>query len=339
VIEVLQDSEQPRGGGASVRLSIVVPVLNEIDNLERLAAELRPLASSIDGGFEVIFVDDGSSDGSWQKIVELSTVNDWVRGLRFLANRGQTSAMVAGLEASRGELVGFLDADLQNDPADVPRMMEPILAGEADLVCGWRRDRKDSWLRVLPSHVANRLISYAFGLRLHDLGCTLKICRREFLDEIQLYGEMHRFIPCYARTQGARIAEMVVNHRTRGAGQSHYGMDRIGKVLVDLLTAKMINDYGSKPAYFFGKIALVFFVLGTIAFGIVVYRTFALDRPQSTPMIFMMLLSYTTALVSLMSGLLAELNVRVMYGVGRRKPYRVIEHAPPSARSAADSAE
>jgi len=326
------DSGQSQGGDAGVRLSIVVPVLNEIENLDALAAELASLATSIDGGIEAIFVDDGSTDGSWKKIVALARAHDWIRGLRFLANRGQTSAMVAGLEASRGELIGFLDADLQNDPADISRMMAPILAGETDLVCGWRKERRDSWLRVMPSHVANRLISYAFGLRLHDLGCTLKICRREFLDEIQLYGEMHRFIPCYARTQGARITEMVVSHRPRRAGRSHYGMDRIGKVLVDLLTAKMVNDYGSKPAYFFGKIALLFFVLGTIAFGIVVYRTFVLDRPQSTPMIFMMLLAYTTALISMMSGLLAELNIRVMYGVGRRKPFRVIEETPEAER-------
>jgi len=327
------DADQSEERREVVRLSIVIPVLNEIDNLDALAGELAPLASQIEGGFEAIFVDDGSTDGSWQKIVELSKRHSWARGLRFLANRGQTSAMVAGLEASRGELIAFLDADLQNDPADLPDMIVPINQGQADLVCGWRRNRQDSFVRVLPSHVANRLIGMSFGLRLHDLGCTLKVCRREFLDEIQLYGEMHRFIPCYAKTQGARIAETVVNHRPRRAGSSHYGMDRIGKVLVDLLTAKMVNDYGSKPAYFFGKIAFLFFVLGTVAFGIVVYRTFVLDRPQSTPMIFMMLLAYTTALISMMSGLLAELNIRVMYGVGRRKPFRVIEETPSNARS------
>jgi glycosyltransferase involved in cell wall biosynthesis len=324
-------SNEPGSGQARPRLSIVVPVLNEIENLDSLASELDRLTNAIEGGFEAIFVDDGSTDGSWQKIVELARARPWARGLRFLANRGQTSAMVAGIEEARGELVAFLDADLQNDPADLPRMMAPILSGESDLVCGWRRGRRDSFVRVFPSWAANRLISLAFDLRLHDLGCTLKVCRREFLDEIQLYGEMHRFIPCYARTQGARISELAVNHRPRRAGKSHYGMERIGKVLVDLLTAKMVNDYGSKPAYFFGRIAFVFFLLGTIAFGVVLYRTFLLDRPQSTPMIFMMLLAYLTALISMMSGLLAELNIRVMYGVGRRKPFRVIEKTPGSS--------
>ena len=331
---MVSESERVVDGAEPVRLSIVIPVLDELENLEPLAAELSTLVDSMAERVEVIFVDDGSSDGSWPKIVELSRRHSWIRGLRFLANRGQTSAMVAGIEAARGDLIGFLDADLQNDPADIPGMMEPILSGSADLVCGWRKKRKDSFVRIFPSFVANRMISSAFDLDLHDLGCTLKVCRREFLEEIQLYGEMHRFIPCYAKSQGARITEVVVNHRPRQAGESHYGMSRIGKVLVDLLTAKMLNDYGSKPAYFFGRIALFFFLLGTIAFGVVLYRTFLLDRPQSTPMIFMMLLAYVTALISLMSGLLAELNIRTMYGAGRRKPFRVVEE---TAENEADS--
>ncbi len=312
----------------AILLSIVVPVLDEADNLEPLTIELESLTDRLDGDLEVIFVDDGSTDDSWTKIVELSKTRSWVRGLRFLSNRGQTSAMVAGIEASHGELIAFLDADLQNDPADVPELVELIVAGDADLVCGWRRERKDSVLRTFPSHVANRLINWSFDLNLHDLGCSLKVCRRQFLEEIQLYGEMHRFIPCYAKAQGARIEERVVNHRERHAGKSHYGMDRIGKVLVDLLTAKMLNDYGSKPAYLFGKVALLFFALGTLAFGVVVYRTFVLDRPESTPMIFMMLLAYLTALISLMSGLLAELNIRTLYGVGGRRPFRIVEKVP-----------
>jgi len=324
----------PRAPGIGLRpvqpilLSVVVPVLDEKANLLPLIDELTRALAAVGGASEVVFVDDGSTDGSWAVIEEIARTRSNVSGIRFLANRGQTAAMVAGIAESRGELIAFLDADLQNDPGDLVRMIAPIVAGEADLVCGWRRDRKDGLSRTFASRVANAMIRKSFSLKIHDLGCTLKVCRRVFLDEIQLYGEMHRFIPIYAQAQGARLIEMPVNHRPRAAGVSKYGMNRIGKVLVDLLTAKMLNSYGSKPAYFFGRIAMTFFVLGTAAFAVVAYRTFALERPQSTPMIFFMLLAYVTGLLSLMSGLLAELNIRVLYQAGGRKPYRVIERTP-----------
>jgi glycosyltransferase involved in cell wall biosynthesis len=311
-----------------ILLSVIVPVFNENGNLVRLVDELEAALADVSGAAETILVDDGSTDGSWGVIAELARTRGNVSGIRFLANRGQTAAMVAGIAESRGELIAFLDADLQNDPGDLVRMLEPILAGDADMVCGWRRDRKDGMSRTLASRVANALIRKSFSLKIHDLGCTLKVCRRVFLDEIQLFGEMHRFIPIYAQAQGARLIEMPVNHRPRAAGVSKYGMNRIGKVLVDLLTAKMLNTYGSKPAYFFGRIAMAFFTLGTAAFAVVAYRTFALERPQSTPMIFFMLLAYVTGLLCLMSGLLAELNIRVLYQAGGRKPYRVIERTP-----------
>ncbi|MFA6955312.1 MAG: glycosyltransferase family 2 protein [Thermoanaerobaculia bacterium] len=307
---------------------MIVPVLDERENLARLVDEVEAALARVPGGAEIIFVDDGSTDGSWDVIESIAKTRDNVSGIRFLANRGQTAAMVAGMAESRGELIAFLDADLQNDPGDLVRMIGPILAGEADMVCGWRRDRKDGLSRTTASRIANAMIRRSFSLEIHDLGCTLKVCRRVFLDEIQLFGEMHRFIPIYAQAQGARLIEMPVNHRSRAAGVSKYGMNRIGKVLVDLLTAKMLNTYGSKPAYFFGRIAMAFFALGTAAFAVVAYRTFALERPQSTPMIFFMLLAYVTGLLSLMSGLLAELNIRVLYQAGGRKPYRVIERTP-----------
>lgn len=318
----------PQGSASAVLLSVVVPVFDEAENLAALVDELGAALATVPGPTEVIFVDDGSRDGSWELIARLTRERQGFRAIRFLANRGQTAAMVAGIEEAQGELIAFLDADLQNDPKDLVRMLEPILAGSADLVCGWRRDRKDGLSRTTASRVANSIIRKAFALRIHDLGCTLKVCRRVFLEEIQLYGEMHRFIPIYAQAQGARLTELPVNHRPRAAGVSKYGMNRIGKVLVDLLTAKMLNTYGSKPAYFFGRIAMAFFVLGTIAFGVVAYRALILSRPQSTPMIFFMLLAYVTGLLSLMSGLLAELNIRVLYQAGGRKPYRVIERTP-----------
>jgi dolichol-phosphate mannosyltransferase len=317
-----------QGSEGGVLLSVVVPVFDEAANLAALVDELASALAGVPGRTEVILVDDGSRDGSWELISRVTAERPTFRAIRFLANRGQTAAMVAGIEEARGELIGFLDADLQNDPKDLLRMLEPILAGDADMVCGWRRDRKDGLSRTTASRLANALIRKAFSLKIHDLGCTLKVGRRVFLEEIQLYGEMHRFIPIYAQAQGARLIELAVNHRPRAAGVSKYGMNRIGKVLVDLLTAKMLNTYGSKPAYFFGRIAMAFFLLGTVALGIVSYRTFVLSRPQSTPMIFFMLLAYVTGLLSLMSGLLAELNIRVLYQAGGRKPYRVIERTP-----------
>jgi glycosyltransferase involved in cell wall biosynthesis len=317
---VAKSGEEP-----GILLTVVIPVFNEEQNIAPLVSEIEGMLPAIPGRTEVIFVDDGSSDSSWAQIDALASDRPWLRGLRLLSNRGQTAAMVAGIDAARGEVIGFLDGDLQNDPSDLPKLLEPILSGTSDMVCGWRVARRDQMSRTLASRLANFLIRRSFDLSVHDLGCTLKVCRRVFLQEVQLFGEMHRFIVCYAQAQGARISELGVNHRPRRSGESKYGFDRIGKVLVDLATTKMLNSYGSKPAYFFGKIALLFFLLGTLAFGIVAYRTFILDRPESTPMVFVWLLMYLTALISLMSGLLAEINVRVLHEAGHRRGYRVIE--------------
>jgi glycosyltransferase involved in cell wall biosynthesis len=275
---------------------------------------------------EVILVDDGSVDGSWEAVKGLSSGRDWLRALRFLGNQGQTAALSAGIEAARGGLIAFMDADLQNDPKDLPVLVQPILDGRVDAVCGWRVHRRDDALsRKLPSTVANILITRALGLKLHDLGCTLKVFRSEYLEDVHLYGEMHRFIPAYAHAQGARIMEVAVNHRERRFGKSKYGFTRVYKVLIDLLTVKMLNTYGAKPAYFFGKIGIFFFTLGTLAFSLVAYRALALGRTESTPMIFIMMLMYVASLICLMSGLLAEINIRVLHAVGERRPYRVVD--------------
>lgn len=305
-------------------LSIIIPVRDEAPNLEPLVTEVEALREGAGRAIEVIIVDDGSRDGSWDITRQLAAERPWLRALRFRAGRGQTAAMAAGIQASRGEFITFLDADLQNDPNDIPRLLAPIVANEADVVCGWRRSRKDHPVsRGLPSIVANFLIRTILSLRIHDVGCTLKVFRREYVESVHILGEMHRFLAAYAQAQGARMMEMEVNHRPRAHGSSKYGFSRVGKVLVDLLTVVMLNSYGASPAYFFGKIAAFFFLLGTIAFSIVAWRTFALDRPESTPMIFMMLLMYMTSLFALMCGLLAELNIRVLYQVGIRKPYEI----------------
>jgi glycosyltransferase involved in cell wall biosynthesis len=311
---------------AELLLSIVIPLFDEEQNLRPLLAEIEAALPSIPARVEVIAVDDGSRDGSWRLLQELASTRPWLRALRFLSNRGQTAAMSAGIAAARGDLVAFLDADLQNDPADLARLLEPILTGEADVVCGWRVQRKDNpWTRTLPSAIANYVMRRSLGFKVHDVGCTLKVFRRRYIEDVALFGEMHRFLPSYAKEQGARVTELPVSHRPRHAGTSKYGLERVGKVLIDLLTVKMLNQYGASPAYLFGKVALLFFTLGTAAFGLVAYRAFVLGRVESTPMIFIMTLLYIAALLSLMSGLLAELNMRVLHHVGGQRSYKIVE--------------
>lgn len=307
-------------------LSVVIPLYNEEESLRPLIAEIEACLPSIPARVEVIAVDDGSRDGSWRVLLELARTRPWLRALRFLANRGQTAAMAAGIRAARGELIAFLDADLQNDPKDLARLLEPILRGDADVVCGWRAQRQDNpWTRTVPSTIANYFIRRSLGFKVHDVGCTLKVFRRRYIEDVALFGEMHRFLPSYANAQGARVTELQVAHRPRFAGESKYGFERIGKVLIDLLTVKMLNQYGASPAYLFGKIALLFFLLGTAAFGLVAYRAFVLGRVESTPMIFIMTLLYIAGLLSLMSGLLAELNMRVLHHVGGQRSYKIVE--------------
>lgn len=310
----------------SVAVSIVIPLFNEEENLAPLLRELEEALPSLPGPVEVIAVDDGSTDRTWPRLKELAATRPWLRALRFLSNRGQTAAMSAGIDAARGELIAFLDGDLQNDPRDIIRLVTPIVEGRADVVCGWRAQRRDNALtRTLPSAIANYVIRKSLDFSVHDVGCTLKVFRRHYIEDVALFGEMHRFLPSYAKAQGARVTEEKVSHRPRQAGESKYGFERIGKVLIDLLTVKMLNQYGASPAYLFGKIALLFFFLGTLAFGLVAYRAFVLGRVEATPMIFVMTLLYITGLLALMCGLLAEINIRVLHHVGGQRRYKIVE--------------
>jgi glycosyltransferase involved in cell wall biosynthesis len=305
----------PAFSGKRPLLSLVIPVYNEAENIDPLVKEIETALPSLSGPAEVILVDDGSRDRSRELIRAAMEGRHWLRALRFLGNQGQTAAIAAGIDASSGALAG------------------PILEGTADVVCGWRSHRKDGALsRVIPSMIANALIRVSLGLRLHDLGCTLKVFRREYLENVSLLGEMHRFIPAYARAQGARIAEVAVNHRERRFGQSKYGLTRIYKVLIDLVTVKMLNTYGTKPAYFFGKIGLFFFGLGSLTLGLVAYRVLALGRTESTPMVFIMLLLFIASLVCFMSGLLAEINIRVLHAASGERPFKIVDRTgfPPA---------
>ncbi len=307
-------------------LSLVIPVFNEEENIDPLIAEIEAALPSLSGPAEVILVDDGSRDGSWSRILAAASGRPWLRALRFLGNQGQTAAIAAGIDAALGELIAFMDADLQNDPRDLPALIQPILEGRADVVCGWRAKRRDKAVsRIIPSVVANALIRVSLDLRLHDLGCTLKVFRRAYLEDVSLLGEMHRFIPAFARAQGARIDEVPVNHRARRFGRSKYGLTRIYKVLIDLVTVKMLNTYGTKPAYFFGKIGFSFFGLGSAALALVAYRVLVLGRTEATPMVFIMMLLYVASLVCFMSGLLAEINIRILHATRGTRPFKVVE--------------
>lgn len=249
----------------SLDVSIVVPLFNEEASVEKLLAAILKVMRGSAHTFEILFVDDGSSDQTWEIVQSLKTGTPELRGIRFRRNFGQTAAMVAGFDHARGEIIVTMDGDLQNDPADIPLLLERIAAGY-DIVSGWRKNRQDHFTRVLPSRVANFLISITTGVKLHDYGCSLKAYRTKCIQTIQAYGEMHRFFPALASMTGARILEVPVNHRARKYGVSKYGFNRIFKVFSDIFAMNLIVRFSSKPLKGFAVTAIPFLVL-TILFG------------------------------------------------------------------------
>ncbi|MFT4537858.1 MAG: glycosyltransferase involved in cell wall biosynthesis [Planctomycetota bacterium] len=309
---------------AEPQISVIVPVFNEEESLPILNEELFEHLGRTRRSFEILYVDDRSTDGSYEILSGFQAADERVRVLRFRRNFGQTAAMSAGFEHSRGELVITLDADLQNDPVDIPALIEELETGY-DLVAGWRKDRKDGWLlRRLPSIVANRMIAWWTGAKVHDTGCTLKVFRAALVRNLPIYAEQHRFLPVLAQASGARIGELVVNHRPRRFGSSKYGIGRAIRVLVDLLTVKMLSSFSRKPLQYFALLSMPFLAafvwvlattqtnFGNLAGG----KGFG---PQS--MLTMMLLVGTGAFF-LILGLLAELVVKTsdMHGKQRFTP-------------------
>lgn len=242
-------------------LSTVIPVLNEAESLDQLHEELTRVASQHGYELEIIFIDDGSTDGSWDVIRRISSRDEQVRGIRFRRNFGKAAALSAGFEAARGELVMTLDADLQDDPAEVPRFLAKMEGG-LDVVSGWKQTRHDPWHKVLPSRVFNWLVSRLTGVHLHDHNCGFKCYRREVFQEVRLYGELHRFVPVLAAARGWHVGELVVNHRARQHGHSKYGWLRIPKGFLDLLTVKFLTGFGQRPQHLLGVVGLSFFVVG-----------------------------------------------------------------------------
>ncbi len=244
-------------------LSIVIPVFNEEDTIRALRDELAAVAKTQDYDLDIVFVDDGSTDASWLRISELCVTDNRVRGIRFRRNFGKAAALSAGFEAARGDLVMTMDADLQDNPQEIPKFLAKIDAG-ADVVSGWKRVRHDPWHKVLPSRVFNWLVSKMTGVHLHDHNCGLKCYRREIFREVRLYGELHRFVPVLAAARGWTVAEVDVEHRPREYGKSKYGWWRIPKGFLDLLTVKFLTGYGQRPQHLLGMAGLACFAFGSV---------------------------------------------------------------------------
>ena len=313
-----------------MKISVIVPVYNEEESLPELYGELKAVIDREPWDAEIIMVDDGSTDQSAMVIAKMAEHDVRVRPVRFARNFGQTAAILAGIDHSEGDVIVPMDADLQNDPNDIPRLIALIGQGY-DVVSGWRKNRKDRlWTRKVPSMLANRLISRWTGVELHDYGCTLKAYRATALKGQQLYGEMHRFIPIYASARGGRICELEVNHRPRQFGTSKYGLGRTFKVLLDLLTVKFLSGYTTKPAYLFGGIGFAVIGVGILcALGAIV-EWLVWDAWQHKMTVLMLAAFFVTnGVVLLCMGLLAELTVRIYHGQGRRKTYVLLSELRP----------
>jgi glycosyltransferase involved in cell wall biosynthesis len=305
-----------------VNLSIVIPVYNEVDSLSILHTTIQQAMASMPNlCWEAVLVDDGSSDGSMNAIQSLAKQDpEHVTAVILRRNFGQTAAIAAGIDHASGEVIVLLDADLQNDPADIPMMLEKIEQGY-DVVSGWRINRQDTFVtRTLPSHVANWLISTVTGVHLHDYGCTLKAYRREVLTGFRLYGEMHRFIPAYAHSVGARMIEMPVHHHARKFGRTKYGLNRTIKVILDLFTVKFLLSYANKPIYLFGGAGLLLILSSLLAFLFLLGRKiFASIGILSSPLFQLATMVMILGVQSILMGLIAELLART-YHESQAKP-------------------
>ena len=308
-----------------MKISIVVPVFNEYENVQPLHDELSAVLALMfpdQPSYEILFVDDGSTDGTVERLAEIAKDDCRTKIVKFRRNYGQTAALQAGFDFATGDIVVTLDGDLQNDPADIPRMVAKLEEGY-DLVHGWRKDRQDTWLtRRLPSKVANWIISRVTGVPINDLGCTLKAIRREIADELELYGEMHRFIPILGHERGAKIAELVTNHRPRQFGQSKYGLSRTVRVVLDLLTVKFMSDYLASPMKLFGRLGLGCWGVASLSLlATLTMKAFSGVDMTGNPMLLLSVLSAMAGLQLISLGILGELNTRIYFDRHRKRPY------------------
>jgi glycosyltransferase involved in cell wall biosynthesis len=306
-------------------LSVVIPIYNEASNIQPLHRELTDALAASGRAYELVLVDDGSTDGSFDALARIQAGDPHVRVIQFRRNFGQTAAFAAGFAAARGRLIVTFDGDLQNDPRDISAMVDELDARGLDIVCGWRKDRKDPFLnRRLPSYLANRLISWSTGVHLNDYGCSLKVFRAEVVKPLRLYGELHRFLPALASEMGVRIAERPVNHRPRVHGRSKYGISRTVRVMLDLMTVKFLISYSTRPLQIFGLLGLTMGLLGTIVLGSLAYVKYMHHEGiADRPMLLLGILFAFTGLQLVTLGLLAEMQART-YHESQGKPVYVI---------------
>jgi glycosyltransferase involved in cell wall biosynthesis len=307
-------------------LSIVIPIRNEAPCLRELHRELTDTLTRWGRSYEILAIDDGSTDGSFAILAELQTLDPHLRVIRFRRSFGQTAAFAAGFDRARGRLIVTSDGDLQNDPRDIPALVDQLDFG-FDIVCGWRKNRKDSFLsRKLPSAIANWLISTATGVRLHDYGCSLKVFRAEVVKSLKLYGEMHRFLPAIASEQGVEIAEVVVNHRPRRHGRSKYGIGRTIRVILDLVTVKFLLSYSTRPLQIFGLVGVGMGLVGGVISAWLTYqRLSGVDVSLNRPLLFLGILLILTGFQLVTLGLLAEIQARTYHESQNKPTYAIRE--------------
>ena len=318
-----------------IDLTVVIPIRNESPSLVELHRELTETLRAWGRSYEIIIVDDGSTDDSFSILAHLQTGDPHLRVIRFRRNFGQTAAFSAGFAHARGRLIVTSDGDLQNDPKDIPAMVQRLEDEQLDIVCGWRKNRQDLFFsRRLPSMTANRLISWSTGVKLHDYGCSLKVFRAEVVKPLKLYGEMHRFIPAIASEQGVVLREAVVNHRARKHGSSKYGISRTIRVVLDLITVKFLLSYSTRPLQIFGLIGLGMGLPGLAIVGYLGFVRTVLQQPiaERTPLLLLGILLVFTAVQLVTIGLLAELQART-YHESQDKPTYVIREIRESLRA------
>jgi glycosyltransferase involved in cell wall biosynthesis len=323
--KIFLEGEKENSGNV-IELSLIVPVFNEAGTLQELANGVRNEMDRLSRPWELLFINDGSTDESEEILNRLAETDHHIRVIHFRRNFGQTAAMMAGFDFAKGDILIPIDGDGQNDPADISKMLALLEQGY-DVVSGWRKDRQDNFFkRNIPSILANRLISFVSGVRLHDFGCSLKAYKRTVVDGIRLYGEMHRFLPIYASWHGAKITEVVVNHHPRRAGRSKYGLERVAKVLLDLLVVKFLDSAAQKPMYVFGGCGIFSLAMSGVAFLWMLYlKIFKNFAFISTPVPLIVVMTFMIGMMCILLGLLAEMIMRTFYESQGKSIYNVRE--------------